>query len=46
MLVAADLAKEQIIALAREDEKLQEWLQGKEPRKVIYVEKKLVNFVV
>ncbi|MCZ6802106.1 MAG: leucine--tRNA ligase [Nitrospirae bacterium] len=46
LLVAADLGKEQIIALARKDEKLQEWLQGKEPRKVIYVEKKLVNFVV
>jgi leucyl-tRNA synthetase len=46
LLVAADLEKEQIIALAREDEKLQEWLQGKVPRKVIYVEKKLVNFVV
>jgi leucyl-tRNA synthetase len=23
-----------------------EWLQGKEPKKVIYVEKKLINFVV
>ena len=23
-----------------------EWLQGKEPKKVIYVEKKLMNFVV
>lgn len=46
ILVPIDLEKEHIIALAREDEKLREWLQGKEPRKVIYVEKKLVNFVV
>ncbi len=23
-----------------------EWLQGKEPKKVVYVEKKLINFVV
>jgi leucyl-tRNA synthetase len=27
-------------------EQIAEWLQGKEPRKVIYVEKKLINFVV
>jgi len=32
--------------LARQDAKLAEWLQGKQPRKVIYVEKKLVNFVL
>ena len=23
-----------------------EWLQGKEPKKIVYVEKKLMNFVV
>lgn len=44
--VAADSNKEDVLALARQDEKLQEWLQGKTPRKIIYVEKKLVNFVV
>jgi len=27
-------------------EQIAEWLQGKEPKKVIYVEKKLINFVV
>ncbi len=27
-------------------EQIAEWLQGKEPEKVIYVEKKLINFVV
>ncbi len=44
--VTADAAREQVIALARQDAKVREWLQGKEPRNVIYVEKKLVNFVV
>ena len=44
--VPADSSKEDVLAIARQDEKLQEWLQGKTPKKVIYVEKKLVNFVV
>ncbi len=44
--VAADAAREEVIALARQDAKVREWLQGKEERNVIYVEKKLVNFVV
>ncbi len=44
--VPADWTEEQVIALAKQDAKLAEWLQGKPPRKVIYVEKKLVNFVV
>jgi leucyl-tRNA synthetase len=44
--VPADWNREQVIALAQQDAKLTEWLQGKPPRKVIYVEKKLVNFVI
>jgi len=44
--VAADSTKEDVLAVARQDEKLQEWLEGKTPKKIIYVEKKLVNFVV
>ena len=44
--VPADSTEQQVVALARQDGKLSEWLQGKQPRKVIYVEKKLVNFVV
>ncbi len=44
--VPADSNEEQVVTLARQDAKLVEWLQGKQPRKVIYVEKKLVNFVV
>lgn len=44
--VPADWSEEQIIAHARQDPKLQEWLQGKPSHKVIYVPKKLLNFVV
>ena len=44
--VPADSSEEQVVRLARQDAKLAEWLQGKQPRKVIYVEKKLVNFVL
>jgi leucyl-tRNA synthetase len=42
--VGADATREQVEGLARVQ--VAEWLQGKEPKKVIYVEKKLINFVV
>jgi leucyl-tRNA synthetase len=42
--VAADTACDVVERAARET--VAEWLQGGEPKKVIYVEKKLVNFVV
>ncbi len=42
--VPADWTEEQIVTLAKEA--VEDWLQGKPPRKVIYVAKKLVNFVV
>ena len=42
--VGVDVGREQVEALARHE--AQEWLQGKEPKNVVYVEKKLINFVV
>ena len=42
--VAADTARDVVERAAREI--VAEWLQGGEPKKVIYVEKKLVNFVI
>ena len=42
--VAVDTSRDGIERLARAE--AAEWLQGKEPKKVIYVEKKLLNFVV
>ncbi len=44
--VPADWSEEQVVQMAKDDEKLAEWLAGKPIRKVIYVPKKLVNFVV
>ncbi|MEZ4303757.1 MAG: leucine--tRNA ligase [Nitrospirales bacterium] len=44
--VPADWSKDQILKQAEADQKIHDVLQGKAPRKVIYVEKKLVNFVV
>ena len=46
IVVPAHLSKDDILAVAAQDEKIAEWLNGATPRKVIYVEKKLVNFVV
>jgi leucyl-tRNA synthetase len=42
--VAVDTSRDAIERLARAE--AAEWLQEKEPRKVIYVEKKLINFVI
>jgi leucyl-tRNA synthetase len=42
--VGTDVMREQVENLARTE--AAEWLQGKEPKKVVYVEKKLINFVV
>ena len=44
--VPADWTEAQVVELAKQDAKMAEWLQGKPPKKVIYVPKKLVNFVV
>ncbi len=45
ILVPAGSTKDHIIASAQEDPKVKEWMQGKTPRKIIYVEQKMVNFV-
>jgi leucyl-tRNA synthetase len=42
--VSPEATREAVEHLAREQ--VAEWLQGKEPKKIIYVEKKLINFVV
>jgi len=42
--VGADATKDQVESLARVE--ADEWLQGKVLKKVVYVEKKLINFVI
>ncbi len=44
--VSAQATRDEVVDLARGDAKVQDSLQGREPKKIIYVEKKLVNFVV
>ena len=39
-----DATREQVEGLARVQ--VAEWLQGQEPKKIVYVEKKLMNFVI
>lgn len=48
MTVSADQSKskEEIEQLAKKDEKVAKWLEGKEIRKVIFVPGRLINFVV
>ncbi|MDP1947909.1 MAG: leucine--tRNA ligase [Nitrospirota bacterium] len=42
--VGVDATREQVEGLARAQ--IGEWLQGKEPKKIVYIEKKLMNFVI
>ena len=44
--VSADLDKAAIEAAALADEKVQKWLEGKPPKKVIVVPNKIVNLVI
>ena len=44
--IPPDWTEEQIVDKVREEPKMSSWLQGKTTHKVIYVEKRLVNFVV
>ena len=44
--VGVDISEEEIKKLALESGKVQKWLEGKEPKKVIYVKGKLVSVVV
>ncbi len=46
MIVAADISEEEVKKLALASEKVQKWLEGKEPKKVIYVKGKLISIVV
>ncbi len=44
--VAADISEEEAKKIVLASEKIQKWLEGKEPKKVIYVKGKLVSIVV
>jgi len=42
--VGVQTTRDQVEALAKAE--AAEWLQGKDPKKIVYVEKKLINFVI
>ncbi|NLZ96733.1 MAG: leucine--tRNA ligase [Candidatus Magasanikbacteria bacterium] len=44
--IPADMSEEEIKKLALSSEKVQKWLENKEPKKIIYVKGKLVSVVV
>jgi leucyl-tRNA synthetase len=46
ILVDANITKDEVLSMAKEDEKVIKWLDGKNVKKEIYVEGKLINFVV
>ncbi len=46
MVVAVDTLEEEVKQKALSQEKIQNWLRGKEPKKVIYVKGKLVSIVL
>ena len=46
IIVDSDLGKEDILKIAREDEKITKWLVGEKIKKEIFVPGKLINFVV
>ena len=45
MVIPVDMPADEVIALAKEDEKIKELIDGKQIKKEIYVPKKLVNIV-
>ncbi|HSR89586.1 MAG TPA: alpha/beta fold hydrolase [Candidatus Udaeobacter sp.] len=46
ILVSAEISEDEAKKIALASEKVQKWLEGKEPKKVIYVKGKLVSIVV
>jgi len=46
MEFALSLSKEEIQQAVMESEEAQKWLQGKTPKKVIIVPKKIINIVI
>ena len=46
LVVSPEIAEEEIKSLALANENIQKWLEGKEPKKVIYVKGRLVSIVV
>jgi leucyl-tRNA synthetase len=46
MIVTTDISEEEAKQKAMQSEKVQKWLEGREPKKVIYVKGKLISIVI
>ncbi len=46
LIVPADITEKDAKKMAVESQKIQKWLEGKEPKKIIYIKSKLVSIVV
>jgi leucyl-tRNA synthetase len=44
--IALDASQQQVEAIVLQDSSIQKWLEGKPPKKVIYVKNKMINLVV
>jgi leucyl-tRNA synthetase len=46
MMLALDMTQEQIEQLVLQDPVVQKWLEGNQPKKIIYVKNKMINVVI
>lgn len=46
LLLALDVTQQQVEELVLQDATVQKWLEGKQPKKIIYVKNKMINVVV
>jgi leucyl-tRNA synthetase len=46
ILIALDATQQQVEAIVLADEAVQKWLEGKAPKRIIYVRNKMINLVV
>jgi leucyl-tRNA synthetase len=44
--LALDLDQKQVEEMVLQNETVQKWLEGKDPKKIIYVKNKMINVVV
>ena len=46
LVLPLDITQQQVEEIVLADEKIQKWLEGKQPKKIIYVKNKMINVVL
>ncbi|XVJ67856.1 MAG: leucine--tRNA ligase [Lacibacter sp.] len=46
LTLALDISQQEVEAIVLKDEVVQKWLEGKQPKKIIYVKNKMINVVI